>query len=183
MLEGCQVPAVITAHVLRIQTEVIAVTLNHLPECPFGMIVEIERAGLLLSIAHQLVELLVHHVQLRAVEDTVCLGMVGIADFLNPNLVRTEIIQDLLLGKNLLRTSTQPVRESRPTVFACLQAAVLLDHPKPLLRRSLLLADTLHGTQCIADEHRLHGFSGKHITDVVVLSEERTDILGGGLDL
>ena len=71
---------------------------------------------------------------------------------LNANHMLTDEFKHLILGESLLIRSLQPVRESHPLVFSCLETAILLDHLEPLLRSSLLLLDSLYGLGCIGNK-------------------------------
>ena len=75
--------------------------------------------------------------------------------FFNLDLVFVNVVQDLLLRDALLVLPLQPVGETEPLVLAGFQTTVLLDHLQPLLRRSLVLADALHGPLGVRDEDLL----------------------------
>ncbi len=107
--------------------------------------------------------------------------MVCIYDLLNLYLVGLDVLDDLIFGQGLLITIAQPLGKSCPAILTGLDTTILLNHPKPLLWRGLILLDLTYSTQGIADKDRL--FGNPHITDVGILSEERADILGGTLNL
>lgn len=70
-------------------------------------------------------------------------------------LILTDELQYFFLGQRLHALGlllVQPIGETYPLVFTSLEAAILLDHGKPLLRCSLVLLDVLYGSLGIGEE-------------------------------
>ena len=109
-----------------------------------------DRVAFLFQVSPCLVELFVELLILVAI----ALHPLSIVLLFYLYLVALDKVKHLLLGKTLTLLF-EPSRQPHPLVFACLQAACLLYHSKPLLWRSLLLLDVLYSTFCVAVEGRL----------------------------